>query len=91
MIGQQIRELRESNNLLLRHLAAKLDIDTAMLSKMERGERSFKREEIIEIANILSENKEALINLWLADKVLQIIKNETQAKQILEIVKTNLK
>ncbi|MCP4550973.1 MAG: helix-turn-helix transcriptional regulator [Bacteroidetes bacterium] len=51
MIGQKVRELREKNDFLLRQqLAAKLDIDTAQLSKMERGERLFKKEEIIEIA-----------------------------------------
>ncbi len=50
MIGQKTRELRERNDFLLRQLAAKLDIDTAQLSKMERGERLFKKEEIIEIA-----------------------------------------
>ena len=38
MIGEQIRKLREANNILLRQLAATLDVDQAMLSKMERGE-----------------------------------------------------
>lgn len=44
MIGEHIRALRESNDVLLRQLAAQLEIDQAMLSKMERSERSFKRE-----------------------------------------------
>lgn len=42
MIGDRIRELREQDNIF-RHLAAQLDIDTTMLSKMERGDRFFQK------------------------------------------------
>lgn len=52
MVGDWIRELREQDKILLRHLAAQLDIDTAMLSKMERGDRFFNKEDIIKIARI---------------------------------------
>lgn len=48
MIGQRIRELREKNDYLIRQLAAMLDIDTIQLSKMECGERFFRKEGIIE-------------------------------------------
>jgi len=37
-IGEKLRQLREQNNLPLRKVAALVDIDTAVLSKMERGE-----------------------------------------------------
>ena len=42
MIGDKIRELLEADNILLRQLAAQLEMDTAMLSKMERGDHFFK-------------------------------------------------
>ena len=41
--GERIKELRESQGLLQRQLAAKLEIDTPMFSKIERGERKAKR------------------------------------------------
>ncbi len=90
MIGQKIRELREENDFLLRQLAAKMDIDTAQLSKMERGERSFKKEEIIMIAEILNANQEELLTLWLADKIYQIVKGEEQVIEALKIVEHKL-
>jgi len=42
--GERIKELRESKDLLQRQLAATLEIDTPMFSKIERGERRAKRE-----------------------------------------------
>ncbi len=37
--GEKIKELRENKGLLPRQLAASLEIDTPMFSKIERGER----------------------------------------------------
>ncbi len=42
--GELLRSRRETKQLLLRHVAAELDIDTAMLSKIERGEKIAKHE-----------------------------------------------
>ena len=44
--GEHIKQLREQNQLLQRQVASILEIDTAMLSKIERGERRAKREYI---------------------------------------------
>ena len=61
MIGLKIRELREQSNFLLRHLAAKLDIDTAMLSKMECGVASnFKIKGLESVLNVLSKDPESM-------------------------------
>lgn len=38
MFGYRVKELREQKFLLQRHIAAELDVDTPMLSKIERGE-----------------------------------------------------
>ena len=45
-VGEIIREKREEKGLLLRHLAAEIDIDQALLSKIERGERKATKEQI---------------------------------------------
>ena len=43
IIGKKIKELREEHGMVQRRLAAALDIDTPMYSKIERGERKAKR------------------------------------------------
>jgi transcriptional regulator with XRE-family HTH domain len=85
MIGNKIRELREENNILLRQLAAQLDMDTAMLSKMERGDRFFKKEDILSLSEIFNQNSKDLLVLWLADKISKTIENEEYQAEALEM------
>lgn len=85
MIGEHIRTLREANDILLRQLAAKLDMDQAMLSKMERGERSFRKEDIDALAKIFKQPKKELLTLWLADKILKTTENQRYKKEALQL------
>ncbi|MGO3262017.1 MAG: helix-turn-helix domain-containing protein [Mesonia sp.] len=89
MIGEHIRALREANDILLRQLAAKLDMDQAMLSKMERGERSFRKEDINALAKIFKQPKKELLTIWLADKILKIVESEKYAKEALTLAVNN--
>ncbi len=90
MIGEHIRTLREANDILLRQLAAKLDMDQAMLSKMERGERSFRREDIDTLAKIFKQSKKELITMWLADKILKTVGSEKFSKEALRLAIENV-
>jgi transcriptional regulator with XRE-family HTH domain len=45
-IGEIIRELREQKSLLLRQVAAEIEIDQALLSKIERNERMPTKEQV---------------------------------------------
>ena len=85
MIGEHIRTLREANHILLRQLAAKLDMDQAMLSKMERGERSFRREDIDTLAKIFKQPKKDLLTMWLADKILKTTENQQYKKEAVKL------
>lgn len=85
MIGEHIRTLREANDILLRQLAAKLEMDQAMLSKMERGERSFRKEDIEAFAKIFKQPKKELLTLWLADKILKTTENQRYKKEALQL------
>ena len=83
--GDLIRANREKEEMLLRHLSAQLDIDTAMLSKIERGEKIAKREHVKQLAKILKLDYKELMALWLADKVFLLVENEDQALQALKV------
>ena len=90
LFANKIRQLREDRKLLQRHLAAVLDMDTPMFSKIERGERPAKREQVIAIAKILTTDENELLTLWLADKILDVIENETElADQALKVAIEN--
>ena len=88
--GDLIRSKREEQEMLLRHLSAELDIDTAMLSKIEREEKTAKREHIKYLAKLFKLDYNELFSLWLADQVYQLVKNEKQALQALKIAENGL-
>lgn len=85
IVGQKLRELREEKGLLLRQVAAELEIDTAYISKMERGEKNIKKEFIIQLAKLYEYDEKDLIAIWLADKVIDTIKDESMAVKALDI------
>ena len=90
-LGEKIRTIRESKGLLLRQVAAHLEIDTALISKIERGERRLTREQVIKLAKFYNVTDEELLTLWLSDKLLDTIENDPFAMQGLNKAKTILK
>jgi transcriptional regulator with XRE-family HTH domain len=89
--GNKIKELRESKGLLQRQVASLLEIDTPMLSKIERGERKAKKEQVKQLSAILKNNLDELQTLWLADQVYEMVKNEKVADSALKSVSKNIK
>ena len=61
-----------------RQLAALLEIDTPMFSKIERGDRRAKREQVIKLAEYLHQDVKEMLTLWLADKVLDAVGTEDE-------------
>ena len=87
--GERIRELRTKQNLLLRQLASQLDVDTSIISKVERGDRQLKKEQIPLLAQILKADVEELQTLYLADQLNEIIKTEPLGKKAMDIIINN--
>ena len=87
LLGKRIKELREEQGLLQRQLAAILEIDTPMFSKIERGDRRAKREKVITLAKQFKVDEKELLTLWLADKVLDAIEedNDNLKKEAIKV------
>jgi transcriptional regulator with XRE-family HTH domain len=78
--------------MLQRQFAAALEIDTPMYSKIERGERRAKREQVIALAKIFKVNPNDFLTLWLADQIIEVVKNEKElAEEALIITQKYLK
>lgn len=80
LLGKRIKELRDENGVLQRQLAALLEIDTPMFSKIERGDRRAKRSQVVQLANYFNVDEKELLTLWVADKVLDAIEDEDEYK-----------
>ena len=61
-------------------MAAYLEIDTPMFSKIERGDRRAKRSQVIQMATYFKVNEKEMLTLWLADKVLDALEDEDELK-----------
>jgi len=89
--GEKIKTLREKKELLQRQLAAELQIDTPMFSKIERGERRAKREQVLILVKLLDTTEDELLPIWLADRVFDFVKDEKFGLESLKLVKKKLK
>lgn len=83
-VGQVIRAKRESLGLLLRQVAAYLDIDQAILSKIERNERKPTKGNILKLAEILKLDKEDLLVQFMSEKIAYEIADEDCATKVLK-------
>jgi len=90
-IGKQIRKLREGHGLPLRKVAASLDIDQSILSKIERGERKATKEQIIQIAKLFNVDKKELLINYFSDKVIYELKDEDIAIDVLKAAEKKIK
>jgi HTH-type transcriptional regulator, competence development regulator len=60
-LGETIRKRREDKELPLRTVAAYLDIDQAILNKIERGQRNASREQVMKLARFFKINETDLL------------------------------
>jgi transcriptional regulator with XRE-family HTH domain len=90
-VGQIIRAKRESHGLLLRQVAAHLDIDQAILSKIERNERKPTKENIIKLSQILKIDKDELMIQFMSDKIAYEIADEDCATKVLKVAEKKIK
>jgi HTH-type transcriptional regulator, competence development regulator len=75
----------------LRKAAMQADIDVAILSKMERGERKLTKELILKLAKMYNENPEKLIVDFLSEKVIYDLNDEEFGLEALKVAEKELK
>lgn len=90
-VGNRIRESRKTKGLLLRQLAAILDMDVAILSKIERGERTPTKQQLQKIASALTINETELANALIAESIINELSSNENPIEILKIVQKELK
>ncbi len=84
-LGEIIRKLREEKELPLRTVAAYLDIDQAILSKIERGQRKPSRQQVVKLAGYFKVNQNDLLVAWLSDKLVYELEDEEVALKALQV------
>ena len=83
--GEYIRLLRNENELTLTQLAAKLNLDSANLSKIENGKRDFDEKRLPKLAKIFKLNLTELRNEYITDQIGKQIYETNCTKQLLQV------
>jgi transcriptional regulator with XRE-family HTH domain len=91
LIGEKLRKLREENELPLRKVAALLDMDVAILSKMERGERKMTKEVVQKLAKIYKHDEDELMVMFLSDKIVYELRDEALSMDALKVAEEKIK
>jgi len=87
----KLRGLREQAGFSLRKAAVAIDIDVAILSKLERGERKFSKEIVLKLAELYKANPDKLVINFLTEKVLYELKNEDLGLEALKVAEKEIK
>ncbi|MDP3667160.1 MAG: helix-turn-helix transcriptional regulator [Sediminibacterium sp.] len=90
-LGDTIRKLREEKELPLRTVAAYLDIDQAILSRIERGQRKPTREQVVKLAKYFKVTENDLLVAWLSDKLVYEVADEQIALKALQVAEEKVK
>ena len=65
-------------------------MDIAKLSKIEKGVRQIKKEQIPILADILKTEKDELLILWLADQLYDVVKDEKLANEAMQVAEQKI-
>jgi len=90
-VGEMIRRLREEKGEPLRVLAAHLQVDQAVMSKIERGQRKPTKEQVEKLAKYFGADKKEMLIAWLSDRIVYEIEGESLAKEALKVAEEKIK
>lgn len=86
MLGEKLKELRDSKGLLQRQIAAELEVDTAYVSKMESNDKPVSKSHLKALARVYGIPESDLVPYWLGEKIIQILENDTHSVAALKLV-----
>jgi transcriptional regulator with XRE-family HTH domain len=88
--GELIRYRREEKGLLLRQVASALEIDQALLSKIERGRRNATKQLVIKLSDVLEIDKNELLIQFFSDKIAHELVDIDIGKDTLKVAEQKI-
>jgi len=86
----QVKRLRKEKGVPLRVVAAYLNIDQAILSKIENGKRNATRKNVVKFAKYYKINENNLIVSWLSDKLMYEVEKEELALEAIKVTEEKI-
>ena len=89
--GDQVRQLRKDKDWTLTKLAAMLDMDSANLSKIETGKRSFDEKKLPVFCEIFSLDLEKMKTELLSEKFANKVYSENVDGEVFQLAEQKVK
>ncbi len=89
-IGTLLRNLRIEKGLLLRQVAAEIEIDQALLSKIERCDRIPSKEQVLRLARYYKVDENDLMVAFLSDKLVYKVRDEELALKAIQVAEEKI-
>lgn len=88
--GETIRQRREALGLPLRVVAARLKVDTSLVSKWEHGARRPVQADVVRLARLLQCDRDALIVAWMRDALIDQVGEGPLAVEALQAAEASV-
>ena len=89
-LGDTLKCAREEKELILRKVAAEVDIDQSLISKFEKNERKPTMEQIVRLANFYGLPESELIINWYSEKIADELKYTESTSKILKVAEEKI-
>tara|TARA_R110002072_G_scaffold298100_1_gene471662 strand:+ start:327 stop:635 length:309 start_codon:yes stop_codon:yes gene_type:complete len=89
-LGDTLKCAREEKDLILRKVAAEVDIDQSLISKFEKNERKPTKEQLIRLAKFYQLPEQELIINWYSEKIAADLKYTQGTTEILRVAEEKI-
>ena len=89
-LGDTLKCAREEKDLILRKVAAEVDIDQSLISKFEKNERKPTMEQIVRLAKFYGLSKSELIINWYSERIADELKYTEHTAEILKVTEEKI-
>lgn len=89
-LGETLKCAREEKDLILRKVAAEVDIDQSLISKFEKNKRKPTMEQILILANFYGLSESELVINWYSEKIAKELKHTESTSKILKVAEEKI-
>ena len=89
-LGDTLKFAREEKELILRKVAAEVDIDQSLISKFEKNERKPTMEQVVRLAKFYKLSERELIISWYSEKIAEDLKYTESTSEILKVTEEKI-
>lgn len=89
-LGDILKSAREERHLILRKVAAEVDIDQSLISKFEKNERKPTKDQIIRLAKFYDLSEKDLTINWYSEKIAEELKYADSTAEILKVAEAKI-